>query len=184
MKTYKTCIALLLAGSVSLPVWALNVDMTPGLWEHRFTVTNSNDEVAQAMQQMQEQLAKMSAEERKMMGSMMESYGIGVSADGTTVKACITQEEIDRGQLPQQDDNCTQEVTEHGKNVYKMKFTCTGDMTYSGTGEVAFKDSKNYTGTSTFTNQVNGKTETTVIEQRGKWLSADCGKLKPAGNIQ
>jgi hypothetical protein len=182
MKTYKTCIALLLGCAISTPALAVKIDMTPGLWEHKFTMTNPSGEMAAAMKQMQDQLANMSPEERKMMETMMASYGVGIGEDGTTVKMCITQEDIDRGDLPQQDEDCQQEILEQTKNKFKIKFTCAGDPPSSGTGEVTFSSPKAYTGKSSFVTHVNGKTEEMAMTQSGKWLSADCGAIKPVSD--
>ena len=179
MKTYKTCIAVLLGCAISTPALAVKIDMTPGLWEHKFTMTNPSGEMEAAMKKMQEQLANMSPEERKMMESMMSSYGIGIGEDGTSVKMCVTQADIDRGDLPQQDEDCQQEILEQTKHTFKIKFSCAGNPPSSGTGEITFSSPKTYTGKSTFVTEVNGKTEQMAMTQSGKWLSTDCGSIKP-----
>lgn len=180
MKTYKTCIALLLSCSISVPVWAVKIDMTPGLWEHKFSMKSAGGEIEAAMKQMQEQLAKMSPEERKMMESMMASHGIGISEDGTSVRACVTPEDVARGELPQKDENCQQEIIEQSKNSFRIKFSCAGNPSTSGTGEITFSSPKAYTGKSTYVTETDGKTEEMTMTQSGKWLSADCGNIKSA----
>ncbi len=179
MKIYKTSIALLLGCSLSFPVWAVKIDMAPGLWEHKFTMTNPSGELEAAMKQMQEHLAKMTPEERQMMESMMASQGLGIGEDGTSIKACITQKEIDSGFLPQKDDDCKQETTQQSSNSFKIKYSCAGDAVSQGTGEITFSSPKAYTGKTTYVTEANGKTEEMTMTQSGKWLSADCGNIRP-----
>jgi hypothetical protein len=184
MKTSIILAALLTTGLSSTSALAIKVDMAPGLWEHSFSINSQSGQMEQAFKQMQEQLAKMSPEERKMMEDMMAAQGIGISSDGavTKVKVCMTQEEIDKGDLPQPDEDCKQEILEQTKNTFKIKFSCATNPPSSGTGEVVFSNPKNYSGKSTFVTEVDGKKETMGMTQNGKWLSADCGHIKPVSS--
>lgn len=179
-----TFIAASFAALLSTPALAVKVDMTPGLWEHSFTITSKGGEMDRAMKEMQQQLANMPAEQRKMVEDMMAAQGVSFDSSGTntTVKVCITQDDIDKGALPQHDDECTQEIIEHSKNKFKATFVCNTKPSSSGTTEIHFTDAKNYTGESVFVTEVGGKAEQMSMTQSGKWLSADCGKLKPAQN--
>src|SRR5690606_32018221 len=123
---------------LATPVFAVKIDMEPGLWEHKFSMSSQNSEMQKALEEMQKQLASMPAAQRKMMEDMMASQGIGIGADGTTVKVCMTKEQIERGQLPQHDKNCKQEISEKGKNKYGIEFSCAGNHEWSGTGEMHF----------------------------------------------
>jgi hypothetical protein len=165
-------------GSTAL---AQKLDMTPGLWEFSFKMSSSDPTMDQAMQEMQKQLASLPPEQRKMMEDMFAAQGVGLGANGTTIKVCMTQEQIEQGQLPQQDQdkNCTHEMNKVGKNEYKMTFACKGNPPSSGSGEMKFSDSKHYTGTSTIITESNGKKDVMNVSQAGTWLSMDCGKIKP-----
>jgi hypothetical protein len=44
---------------------------------------------------------------------------------------------------------------------------------------VTFSGTEAYTSKMTIKTVVAGKTETTTMEGRGKWLKADCGNLEP-----
>jgi hypothetical protein len=82
-------------------VSAEKLNMTPGLWEHTYTVKTQSGELEQAMAHMQQQLAGLPPEQRKMVEQMMAAQGVGFGEKANTIKMCITQGEIDRGVLPQ-----------------------------------------------------------------------------------
>lgn len=161
---------------LAAPALAVKIDMEPGLWEHKMTVNDS--ELQKAMEEARKQLANMPAAQRKMMEDMLAAQGIGIGADGTTVKVCMTKEMIERGQLPKQNQNCNQEIVEAGKNRYNVVFSC-DDQSWSGISKMHFLSKKEYTGETRVIQQQNGKKEEQSITQAGKWLSADCGNIKP-----
>lgn len=177
MNLRQTLLTGLTALLFAAPALAVKIDMEPGLWEHKMTVNDS--EMQKAMEEARKQLANMPAAQRKMMEDMLAAQGIGIGADGTTVKVCMTKEMIERGQLPKQNDNCNQEIVEAGKNRYHVVFSC-DDQSWSGTSKMHFISKKEYTGETQVVQQRNGKKEEQLITQSGKWLSADCGKIKPA----
>lgn len=181
MKTNLPLICIFTAALFSSLASAAKINMTPGLWEHSFAMSSQNGEMEAAMREAQKQLANMPADQRKLLEDLMAAQGVGISSNGseTQVRACITQSEIDSGTLPLQDENCTQTIVEQSKNTYKVNFSCGGDMPSNGTGEVIFSSSKAYTGTSTYTTLVQGKQEEMSMTQSGKWIAADCGKIKP-----
>src|SRR5690606_1772779 len=179
MKKIVTFASILSLTLMATPALALNLDMTPGLWEHSFTMTSENGELEKAMREMQKQLANMPEAQRKMIEEMLASQGISKGADGTSVKMCMTKEQIERVEQHQQDEYCTQEIIEQGKNKYKINFNCTGNPPVHGSGEMHLINPKNYTGNSTFTTETQGKKEVMTMSQVGKWLSADCGNIKP-----
>jgi len=192
----------LVALGLSLNAQALTVDIKPGLWEHKFkfdpasagTVeADQQEKMAQAMAEMKKQMASMPPEQRKMMEDMMAkqgikisdkgidmaSQGVHISKDGTSVQVCLTQEDIDRGELPKNDANCDQKLTQVSPSTYKTTFDCKGEHPSHGEGEVTFANSKSYTGTMAVTSEMNGKQQTVHGETQGKWLSSDCGNIKP-----
>ena len=168
MKTLLKLTGVLCLGVLSATSSAAKLDMQPGLWEFATTITSASGEMEKAMQQAKEQLAALPPEQRKMIEDMMAAQGIGISHKGTEtlIKSCVTQEQINEGKLPEQED-CSQEILEQSKNVYKIKFACGGETPSSGTGEIVFSNPKNYIGKSTFTTQMNGKKEDMKIDQKG-----------------
>lgn len=162
---------------------AAKLDMAPGLWEHSFSISGENPQMQQALAEMHKQLANLPPEQRKMMEEMMAAQGVSIGQEGTRVKACITQEQINRAELPVQDQlDCRQQVVEQSKNSYKITFACGDTPPTSGTAEFTFSDPKHYTATSVVTSAASGTAETLTIRQSGKWLTADCGNIQPVPN--
>ena len=140
----------------------------------------SNDErMDKAMAEMQKEMAAMPPEQRKQMEQMMSGRGVSIGPKGTTVKVCISKEQAARPAEPKLADNCTQQVDKRSGNTIKFKFECTKPEPSSGEGEMTFQSDKAYTGRSNMTAQVKGKPEKMSMEMSGKWLSADCGDIKP-----
>lgn len=195
-------IGFLMTAGLSINAYAIQVDMKPGLWEHSFKLSDNSlnkisggqkEQMTKAMEEMKKQLANLPPEQRKMMEDMMSkqgvklsddgfdvpAQGVHVSKDGTTVKVCITKEEIDRGEMPQPDENCEQNITQVSSTVFKATYACKGEHPSHGEGQVVFQSDKAYTGTMKFTTEMNKKMETIEGAQSGKWLSSDCGNIKP-----
>jgi hypothetical protein len=153
--------------------------MRPGLWEHSFTMKSQSGQMEKSMSEMQQQMASMPPEQRKMMEEMMAKQGMSMGAGGKSVKMCITKEQAERDELPQQEGRCTQQIMQRTANMMKVKFSCTGNPPTSGESEVTFASPTAYTGKTTVNTQVDGKPERMNMDQSGKWLSADCGGVKP-----
>lgn len=186
---------------IALPLQAetVKIDMKPGLWEHRIKLVGGNDlaaqtaQMQQAMDEVKKQMAGLPPEQRKMMEDMMAQQGmkfsdqgvsmqdnkVQISKDGTVVKQCITQAQIDKGYLPDPGDNCQPTITQLSKTKFKTTYTCTGQHKATGEGEIEFTSSTQYKGKANFITQSNGSSQRYETEQSGSWLSNDCGNIKP-----
>jgi len=151
----------------------------PGLWENSFKMKSQDGELEKGMAEMQKQMAAMPPEQRKQIEEMMASRGIGMGAQGTSVKVCVTKEDVARKAEPQFREGCTQQVVQRTANGVKVKFECTKPQPMSGEGEMTFISDKAYTGKSTLTSKGEGKAQQMTMELAGKWLAADCGAVKP-----
>ncbi|PUA29591.1 MAG: hypothetical protein B0W54_03130 [Cellvibrio sp. 79] len=191
----------LLAISTSLPLHAdtLKVDMKPGLWEHRIKLIGGNDlaaqteQMQQAMEEVKKQMANLPPEQRKMMEDMMAQQGmkfsdqgvsmqndkVQISKDGTIVKQCVTQAQIDKGYVPETGSECKPEITQTSKTKFKTTYTCTGQQSASGEGEIEFVSPTQYKGKAYFITNNNGQSQRYDTEQSGSWLASDCGNVKP-----
>jgi len=167
------------AGVFASPGVFSQTKMRPGLWEHSFTTKSQSGQMEKSMAEMQQQLASMPPEQRKMMEQMMAQQGVGMGAQGRSVRMCITKEQAERDEIPQQQGNCTQQVVQRSGNTVKMKFSCTGNPPTSGESEVTFSSPTAYTGRSVVNTTIEGKPDRMTMEQSGKWLSAECGEVKP-----
>jgi hypothetical protein len=154
--------------------------MQPGLWETTMTMKTASGEMEAKMAQMQQQMASMPPEQRKMIEDMMAKQGVGVGGRGNTIKMCITAEQAARTEMPaSQEGNCQQEVTQRSGNTVRYRFNCTGERPTSGEGEYTMTSPTAYNGRSTVLTQVKGQPEKIEMTHAGHWLGNDCGSIKP-----
>ena len=154
--------------------------MKPGLWEHSFTIKSQSGQVEKGLADMKKSMAKMPPEQRKMMEEMMAKQGMGVSDKGTSVKVCISKEQAEKLDIPQsQDSNCKQEILSRTSKNIKIKFTCTGNPSSTGEGEFTLINPGAYVGKAVVNTDSNGKKDRLDMDQKGKWLAADCGAIQP-----
>jgi hypothetical protein len=154
----------------------------PGLWEFSTTMNDASGEMAGAMAEAQRQMANMPADQRKMMEDMMAKQGINLrmnAGGGTSIKVCLTQEMVDRNELgAQQPGDCKHTSSPRVGNTLKFAFVCTTPPS-SGEGEVTFISPEAFNTKMRTTVTRKGKPEKMSMESSGKFLSTDCGAIKP-----
>lgn len=155
--------------------------IAPGLWEHSFSMKSESGRMEAAQKQMQAQMAALPPAQRQQMEAMMAQHGVGLGAQGNSVKVCVSKEEAEQDRLPQGDDRCQQQSLQRSGNTVRFKFVCKGDPPTSGEGEYTLQGPKAYAGRSTINTVVQGRPERMETHVTGKWLAADCGTLKPRG---
>jgi hypothetical protein len=171
--------ALLAATMMLSAVCASAQTQAPGLWEHTFKMTSPGGEMEKAQAQMQAQLAAMPPEKRKQIEEMMKGRGVTMGAQGTVTKVCVSKEQAAKPAEPQMTGDCSrQDVTRSG-NKMKYRFECSKPQPMTGEGEMTWLGDKAYSGKSTVSTQRNGQPQQMGMEMSGKWLSADCGDVKP-----
>jgi hypothetical protein len=172
---------ILFCGLIAIPAAAQT--MKPGLWE----ITNkvggdSGEKMAAAQAEIQKQFAAMSPSQRKQMEQMMAQQGVGMgnSAGGDmNVRICLSKDMAERNEpATPPNGNCKQDYSKRSGNTTRFKYTCTNPPS-SGEGEVILQSPESYSMKMTTTSQVKGKAEQMTMDARGKWLSNDCGSLKP-----
>jgi hypothetical protein len=142
-------------------------------------MTSDDGKMDKAMAEMQKQIAAMPPEQRKQMEAAMASRGVKMGAGGTSVKVCVTKEEAAKPpEARMSSGNCTQKDIQRSGNTMKFKFECTQPPS-TGEGEMSFVGDKAYTGKTTVTSQVAGKSQQMNMQMQGKWLASDCGDVKP-----
>ncbi len=151
----------------------------PGLWEHSFTMKSQSGQMEKGMADMHKQLAEMPPAQRQQIEKMMAQQGVGMGAQTNTTKVCISPEDAARLDLPQPGGHCKQEITQRSGSTMKFKFSCAGQHPTSGEGEITFTSPTAYSSKSVVNSTVQGKPERMTMDQTGKWLSADCGTIKP-----
>lgn len=159
--------------------------MKPGLWEITNKMGGSGDQgakMAAAMEQMQKQMASMPPEQRKQMEKMMAQQGVNMSpgsGGGMSTRVCITKDMAARNEAPAQHrSDCKQETLQRTGNTTKFKFTCSNPPS-SGEGEVTMASPESYTMKMKITSQAKGKPEQMTMDAQGKFISSDCGSVKP-----
>jgi hypothetical protein len=170
-----------LGGALALPAVAGAQTMKPGLWELSNKVSSQDGQLNGAMAEMQKQLASMSPEQRQAMQQMMERNGVqmNIGAGGAlTSRMCMTKEMIERKEFPVQEGDCKQKTTPVSANRMKIAFSCTKPPT-SGEGEMIVDSDTSYRVKMHVKGTDGGQQQTVDMDAAGKWLGADCGKLRP-----
>lgn len=169
----------LLALLGALPLLAAGAEsMKAGLWEVSQKALLDPAQQAQ-MDQARQALANMPAEQRQQMEQMMRQRGVKLSlgqgqAPAITFKICVSKEQAERQQPPvDQSGRCKHDGARSGQ-VGRMHFVCSEPQA-EGEGEFTFDDPGHYT--SKMTIRTRGQTVSSTGE--GRWLSADCGDVKP-----
>ncbi len=171
-----------LALALCTPLLAAGQAVKPGLWEVTQKM-GGNAKMDAAMAQMQQQMASMSPEQRKMMQDMLAKQGMSMPGaapgGGMSMRYCLTPEMAARNDPPPPaDGKCTSKVTQRSASEMKMTFQCT-EPPSSGDGTFRFQGDGAYTSVVNVVTQVAGKPERTTIEGAAKWVSANCGAVKP-----
>lgn len=171
----KLAAALALTG---LAHGAMAQNLRPGLWEITNRVSSESGKMESAMQQMQQQMAAMPPEQRKMMQDAMARQGMAMGPAGA-VRMCFTKEMVERNEVPAQQGDCRTTLQPRSGNTVKMSFTCTTPPS-SGEGQITFASPEAYSVKMAMTTTAQGKSEKMNMDASGKWLGADCGAVKPA----
>lgn len=161
------------------------LEMKPGLWKVEMKI--GGGEHGAKIQKAQEMMAGIPEAQRKQMMAMMEKMGgkktAGLSnlsdmmpgKDG--MKICYSKEMLEKPEnLGKFDKNkkCDVKVKTTTSKLVEIEIACEDGTKGNGTFKVI--DSENYEGKIAIDSKKAGKLE---IEQKAKFASADCGKVKP-----
>lgn len=151
----------------------------PGLWEV-VTKIGGAPELTSALAEIQKQTAALPPEQRKEMQEMLKQQGLSISSEGqVSIMECITPDMAKQGPLSRQLDGvCTTKLVSSSASATKASFVCT-DPVMSGEINYGFNDDKAYTANVATETTDKGVTSRITIASQGKWLSADCGQVKP-----
>jgi predicted regulator of amino acid metabolism with ACT domain len=175
----RTAVSIICA-SVALVVVAHAADLVkpnikPGLWE----VTNS-PQVTGDMPISEDQLAKMSPEQRARVEAMMKQ-GMASANKTRVYKDCMTPEKIARGFdiAKEEGKSCKRKIVSSTANELQLHDECDGENRKT-VSDVHFQ----VKGSTAMTGQINviitsgAKTMKVDSKVQGKWLAADCGSVK------
>jgi hypothetical protein len=104
---------------------------------------------------------------------------------GMTTKVCMTKEMTDRDQPHQsgQNSGCEMKNFKRSGDSYTGEMVCDGP-TMKGVGTISGKNpsAETFSSTYDFKGTTYGQPMTHHHETTGKWLSADCGDVRPASD--
>lgn len=152
----------------------------PGLWQVE-TRMPSDPEFEKNMAEMREQLASMSPQERKQMEAMMGKSGVQFAAGGkggTAARFCMSREQAERKEITGAQGDCTVTKVSRSGSTVSSSFTCSNPKS-SGESVVRFASAEAYSSRVTMVSEAGGRKDKTVIESDARWLSSDCGSIKP-----
>jgi hypothetical protein len=164
-----TAISMLMLATFGISSAALAAGQNkPGLWE----MTIKSDAMKNMPKIPPEQL------------EMMKKHGVALpSAGGITHKVCMTKEMVERDGLESMADNqsgCQPKNMQRSGGTFSADVVCDGpEMKGSGKVKGIYSGSESYSSTFSFKGTSHGQPVDMTQETSGKWLSADCGAVKP-----
>jgi hypothetical protein len=172
-----TCLALSLSVAAVLPAFGADspsFKVKTGLWQMTTDSERSGAPPipAEALQRLTpDQRARLEANFQRSLGPR---HGV--------TQHCVTQADIDKGFEGMSDmggGQCTRTVTERSGTVRAGTFTCTGRENSSGSYRFEATSAEAVVGSWNATIGEAGQTMNMKAALQGKWLSADCGDVKP-----
>jgi hypothetical protein len=170
--------------AIALPGLAVQAQshLRAGLWEEKISAKTDNAQMNAAQEQMKERLAAMTPEQRAAMEKAMSAHGMAMGAPGgpTALRVCITKEQAERDFTPDSNGHCTRTDVVRSGNTTRFNFACgngkttiNGDGVFTQMGDSAFAVSTNADTT------MHGGPTHIHSEIAGKFVSSDCGNVKP-----
>jgi hypothetical protein len=145
----------------------------PGLWE----VHMEREVNGQKMPDMSERMKSMTPGARQQFEAMMKKQGIDPSGGGLT-KVCYSKEMVARGQWVDHKSDCKTDFGSRTSSSWKWHTSCS-ESGYQSDGEATFTNPENYVVNFTSVSNPGGKVHSSHTTMTGKWVSADCGDVKP-----
>lgn len=165
--------------ALSIAIFALQSQaafkLKPGLWEVE-TTTSVNGKTHDSQGQMQEMMKKMTPAQRAQMEKMMGSKGMAFGDKG--MKVCHTEKSMsDEALVHDPKNKC--KITDKKDLADGVQFNIECDKG-SGTAEYHRTSDTAYSGWNEFTT-AKGKSR---MEFKGKFLSSNCGNVKPLTEVK
>lgn len=170
---------LIAAFAIASTAFAAQAQTTPppppiksGLWQ----VHIDREVDGQKMPDASERLKNMSPEKRAQFEAMMKQHG--VATGGAANQVCYTRETLEHSPWADIQTDCKPTFSTRTSAAWKWHTTCPKSG-YESDGEAIFTDSENYTVKFTSVSKMGDKVRNSSTTMTGKWLSSDCGDLKP-----
>ena len=168
----KTALCLLML-SLSTASYAAGM-MKPGLWE-----VNMKSDAMKNMPKLTPQQIEM-----------MRKQGVNVpdmKDGGMATKVCISKEMAERDSPPdmhQAQTGCQAKNYQRTSSGYSMDLVCDGpNMKGTGVVKGTFSGNESFSSSYDFKGTAHGHPVNQKSDTTGKWLSADCGSVKPVDGM-
>lgn len=175
-----------LALLTALAAYAAGMGLKPGLWEVRIVkqVVDGRDTSAQMSglnDKMLQAMASMPPERRAQMEAMMKQRGVGLG-DGGGFKICVSPEMARRDKpIVDRDGRCQPATVNRSGNQATYEFNCTSNgVTTAGKGSSTYGGDMISNHVDMTTRDSSGKTRAMQNDTEMKFISADCGDVKPS----
>jgi hypothetical protein len=145
----------------------------PGLWQ----IQSEREVNGQKAPDASDRLKNMSPEKRAQIEAMMKKNGIATGAGGQR-QVCYTRELLEKSPWADQETGCKVTFSTQNSTSWKWHTSC-AQYSLEADGEAVFPDRENYVVKSTSVSKIGDKVRNSSTTMTGKWLSSDCGDLKP-----
>lgn len=150
-------------------------EMLPGLWEFASDDIEVDGMQMPGVEEMVEQMKNLPPDERGVMEEMLAAQGVQLGARG--MRICLSEAQVQSRKLPFQDEpGCSQEITEQTDSLWAFTFQCPDAR---GKGKTRLISEREVASVIESDYRVGTQQGSSRMQSRGKWLSADCGALKP-----
>lgn len=144
----------------------------PGLWQ----VHIEREVNGQKAPDMSEHMKNMTPEKRAQFEAMMKQHGVGMG--GGPNQVCYTREMLEHSPWADMQMDCKPTFSSRTSSSWKWHTSCP-KAGIEADGEAIFTNSENYTVKSTSVSKMGDKVRNSAATMTGKWVSADCGDVKP-----
>jgi hypothetical protein len=172
---------VVMIGSAAGAALAAPPNAKPGLWESTVTRQMAGAPVSPVAD-----TSKLTPEQRARLEQMMAMRG-ATAPTTSVVRYCVTPESAQRWESFAQDNSadgkCERTVQDESAGSLKMSIVCAGGQRQ---GTIAFTatDANRIRGTINWVQHQAGGDRTTTVDIDSRWLSADCGTVKPGAPQQ
>lgn len=162
--------------ALPLSLHAQVAPVLPGLWEFTSRSMQIDGQQMPDINELLGQMQNLPDDQRKMMEDLLAAQGVQLGGQG--IRICLSEAQLDADSLPFSDqEDCTQEITEQSERLWRFRFQCPET---SGEGETRFVSPREFTSVLDARYHVDGEQGTSRMEYQARWISDDCGTLKPA----
>lgn len=174
------CLVLFMASAGALTATAQEAPpIKPGLWQ----VHSERTVDGQKAPPIATGLDKLPPEARKQVEAMMKQRGVDMSGGGGDIKLCLSKESLDQNLWLGRQEKvgphaCKTDILSRSSSRWTWHSSCPDPQSETD-GEALFNGPESYTIKVATTMTLKGETRKTNMVNTSKWLSADCGGLKP-----